>query len=602
MTDSMTPKLATTPPESCYPLLFGKRWNAGGLADAIAGVAIDALIGEYHLLRADAPRRSLSNRRYFERRPGLAHSLRASNRREERIAVELLRNKAACLWTTGSSLRLLDYQVPLKGRRADTGVGKIDLLGVTGAGRLVIAELKVIPESGGRGDSPMAALMEGLRYAAMVEADLGPIRQQIFDSFGIMVSAAPPCVAVLGEHSWWEAWDEVRAAGAWQHAMDSLIAKLASALGIEIACLSLNAELAVSVRPTVMLASHPATVCAAKQTRSHDPQTAYLHSLNHRLWDWAEQHLPDVLVSARRTNGPPVLSREAAHLNIIVPDEPAAAATIRALIPTGHRHTHFGSLRSSQALAQSVFGLIQVLGRQAKLAQVTAECGRPAFGHWEDGWKFELEHEVRTLGEPRPTSIDVLMRREGYQIAVECKFTEAEFGRCSRMQIKPKDEESMRKSCDGSYTVQQGRQERCALTEIGVRYWDYLPHLFGWARDVDHMPCTFGDVYQLARNAMAVTQSCQTGHVLVVYDEDNPAFGPDGFARRQWDAAVTACRQPGLLRRVSWQALLTAVVQDPLLEPVMTNVRAKYFGTERSRDGDLPIAFALERNGHSSPT
>ena len=32
--------------------------------------------------------------------------------------------------------------------------------------------------------------------------------------------------------------------------------------------------------------------------------------------------------------------------------------------------------------------------------------------------------------------------------------------------------------CDGSYTRRMGQQERCCLTEIGVRYWHLVPRLF----------------------------------------------------------------------------------------------------------------------------
>jgi hypothetical protein len=63
-------------------------------------------------------------------------------------------------WPDGSSLRLLDYQVPLKARQDDAGTGKIDLLGVTEVGevgRFVVVELKIDYADGGLGDSPPAA-------------------------------------------------------------------------------------------------------------------------------------------------------------------------------------------------------------------------------------------------------------------------------------------------------------------------------------------------------------------------------------------------------------------------------------------------------------
>ena len=70
---------------------------------------------------------------------------------------------------------------------------------------------------------------------------------------------------------------------------------------------------------------------------------------------------------------------------------------------------------------------------------------------------------------------------------------------------------------------QAGRRERCALAEIGIRYWRYLPRVFNWAADRDHVPCPFHAGYQLARNALA---ACFTpdggfdpnrGHALLIY-------------------------------------------------------------------------------------
>jgi hypothetical protein len=128
------------------------------------------------------------------------------------------------------------------------------------------------------------------------------------------------------------------------------------------------------------------------------------------------------------------------------------------------------------------------------LVPVTAECGRPAFFANHRRWELSLEHEVKTLGEPRPTSIDVLLSAPDRQVAVECKFMEAEFGTCSRPGLQPGDPGCPEQSCNGSYRIQQGRNERCALMVIGVRYWQHLPQLFAWPGDRDHEPCPFGAV------------------------------------------------------------------------------------------------------------
>tara|TARA_R110002072_G_scaffold91255_5_gene203538 strand:- start:2579 stop:3427 length:849 start_codon:yes stop_codon:yes gene_type:complete len=277
-----------------------------------------------------------------------------------------------------------------------------------------------------------------------------------------------------------------------------------------------------------------------------------------------------------------VLDREYAEMNVLVPPDGTHAEEIRAGIAPKQRHRHFTSLRSSQALAQSVFGSIGAVGRLDILTDLTAECGRPAFFTDQKGWNLEFEQDVDLLGEPRPTSIDVLLASSGRRVAVECKFTETEFGTCSRPRLRPGDAGYPKQYCDGSYTVQQGRADRCALTSIGVRYWEYLPQLFSWPADRDHNPCPFGAVYQLGRNALAATATSNDeidlslGHTLIVYDSRNPAFNAGGKADRQWEATLGACLVPGLLRRVSWQHLVGAITPTPELSWLVEGLRGKY--------------------------
>ncbi len=189
---------------------------------------------------------------------------------------------------------------------------------------------------------------------------------------------------------------------------------------------------------------------------------------------------------------------------------------------------------------------------------------------------------METLGEPRPTSIDVLLSGPNRRVAVECKFTEEGFGTCSRPRLRPGDAGYPTERCDGSYRAQAGRGDRCALTAIGVRYWDHLPRLFAWPADRDHEPCPFGAVYQLARNALAAAVTPEgdvdpaPGHALVIYDAHNPAFRAGGEADRQWEAAVGACLVPGLMRRLSWQRLLTFVAEAPNLTWLVHGLRDNY--------------------------
>lgn len=316
--------------------------------------------------------------------------------------------------------------------------------------------------------------------------------------------------------------------------------------------------------------------------RSMPTRAAYERALLECLWAYSDARLAGHLDGGRREGRPPMLAKGRETLNVIVSDE-AETEALRALIPTRERHRHYGSLKSSQALAQSVFGLPLIRDRLDLLAGLEAECGRPAFFTDAGGWTGRLEHEVTVLNERRPTSIDVwLQGPDGARVAVECKFTENEFGRCSRPRLRPGDSGYPAQLCDGSYSVQRDRMTRCSLTEIDIRYWEYLPTLFDWPANVDHTPCPFGETYQIGRNALAATVGSggfidpASGHVLIVYDARNPAFSDSGRAGRQWRVAQDTCRIPGLLRRVSWQRILGALSADASMKPLLAALEAKY--------------------------
>jgi hypothetical protein len=208
------------------------------------------------------------------------------------------------------------------------------------------------------------------------------------------------------------------------------------------------------------------------------------------------------LVEDRAEGGAVVLRWEYRDRNLMIP--PCSASEreqIIGKISRSKRHRHFGSMQSSQALAQSVFGSIEVCGRLPLLSAIKAEDGRPAFGSSLSQTKLEFEKDVDTLGEQsgRSTSVDVWFGGP-YRVAVECKLAEANFGTCSRTRLETDDKQH----CDGSYTLQGGRtKERCALTHAGVGYWNYSKAAFGWSPDIDHRRCPMNETYQLMRNVLA---------------------------------------------------------------------------------------------------
>ena len=176
-----------------YPALFGRG----------AGFDIGDLRREYLSLREDAPSRTLRGKRYFVGHDGVPSARGYSNRREEHSAIALVNLQRDWEHPLGGSFRFLDYQVPLKARQSDGGIGKIDLVGVDDKGRLILTELKVESKHSGRGDSPFSALLQGLRYAAIVEANLAAIAREAKDFFGVEVRETAPVVQLLATEEWW---------------------------------------------------------------------------------------------------------------------------------------------------------------------------------------------------------------------------------------------------------------------------------------------------------------------------------------------------------------------------------------------------------------
>lgn len=317
-------------------------------------------------------------------------------------------------------------------------------------------------------------------------------------------------------------------------------------------------------------------------------RAAYLSALSDRMWQYAGAASPSIVGdldhSERRGDRPPVFRHAVIAGNVLCP--PDAGEEVRqrilATMPVTERHRHFGSMRSSQALAQSVFGSLVALGAVESLCGLRDERGLPAFPDTLAHADVTLEKAVGWLGEPRPTSIDVWIEGD-WRIAVECKLTEAEFGTCSRPRlVEGRDRNYARDHCDGSFSRQRGRSSRCSLSEIGVTYWDHIPELFAWQSSKDMRPCPLAGPYQLVRNVLAAcvgpdgSLAAESGYALVIYDKRNPAFAQGGIADRQWSEAEGALRRPECLRRCSWQSLAAHLAKDRSLEWLVSALDDKY--------------------------
>jgi len=305
-------------------------------------------------------------------------------------------------------------------------------------------------------------------------------------------------------------------------------------------------------------------------------------SLIHRYWIYQEENFRPWEMYFDRPNNdyrrPPVFLETQARFNVITNPVSTTDETenLFKLIPHGEHHKWFRSMNSSQALSLSVLGNLKVYNLFAVLRDLRDDNGLPLLGNENLTFdNFTMEHKINHLGEPRRSSIDGFISGE-YQIAIECKFTESEVGECSRTRLIERDSNYQKDHCDGSYTRQRGRKERCTLSEYGIKYWEHIPQFFNWNKNEDMTDCKLRRNYQLVRNILAAgvkpdgSTSTTNGHAILIYDERNSSCQPGGAIYNAYTETRESLIDPKMLRKISWQRI-TSYIRDKKLLPWLTD-------------------------------
>jgi hypothetical protein len=318
-------------------------------------------------------------------------------------------------------------------------------------------------------------------------------------------------------------------------------------------------------------------------------QTAtYKAELNQRYWEYQKSQFPmwQQFFDQLRSQGirPPVFRIGEAWRNVIVKPNANQQEIDRvlALVPEFDRHKWFRSMNSSQALTQSVLGNLAIHGLLSNLTELQDDDGMALFGKAQVlSDNFAMEFKIDYLGEPRRTSLDGYIGGD-YRVAIECKFTEAEVGTCSRPRLTPADSDYESEYCNGTYAKQKARKGRCSLTEVGVLYWHYIPQLFYWNSDQDLIPCPLAATYQLVRNILAIgvspngEVSSTKGHVVLIYDDRNPAFQRGGAGFVAFMETQRALREPMMLKKCSWQRITQHLRSKGILSWLTEQLMLKY--------------------------
>jgi hypothetical protein len=314
----------------------------------------------------------------------------------------------------------------------------------------------------------------------------------------------------------------------------------------------------------------------------------YKAELTQRYWEYQKSQFPEWQNYFDRPPGqnlrPPVFRTNEAWRNVIFRKNAGQQEFLKllALIPESDRHKWFRSMNSSQALAQTVLGNLAIFGYLNTLSKLRDDDGLELLGEAQaTSGNFAMEYKINYLGEPRPTSLDGYLAGD-YRVAVECKFTEAEVGMCSRPRLTPANSNYYSEHCNGTYSKQRSRLERCSLTEVGVMYWRYIPHLFHWNSEQDLDPCPLNMNYQLVRNILAIgvnpdgRVSTTGGHVVLIYDERNPAFQKSGKGFVAFKATRQALYEPSMLRKCSWQQIVSLMRESGILPWLTKQLALKY--------------------------
>lgn len=195
---------------------------SGYVAECLA-LDADEVAAEYRDRVASAPTRSSP----YVVDHNISGRAEVSGRGEELLAHRIFELGATLHLPGWEPVTVVDFQMPLNSERAD-GLGKVDLLGV-GRGLCVI-ELKL---PGASSDTPLNALLEGVGYAAVVEANQTWIEDELRDR-GHCVGERAASVLVLGPEDYWARWDRTRTTADWRSALRVAGATVSKATGLRV--------------------------------------------------------------------------------------------------------------------------------------------------------------------------------------------------------------------------------------------------------------------------------------------------------------------------------------------------------------------------------
>jgi hypothetical protein len=208
-------------------------------ASAIAALSQDELLFRFDQQRKAAPHRGLY-RPYFVGHDGRTTSGRATNRREEHLAIALWRayRQSGFALPDGTMLFPIEYQLPLKSRRnkLNAGIGKVDLLCVESKGEPWITEIKARPLANGHVETPLKALLEAFAYCAILDANVRDLSRESDDKKRMLLRAVSPLrpnLLIVAPSEYWDLCAIAEARHCWREPLQTISRRIELALKIK---------------------------------------------------------------------------------------------------------------------------------------------------------------------------------------------------------------------------------------------------------------------------------------------------------------------------------------------------------------------------------
>jgi len=219
-----------------------------GFREAAARLTGEGLAEMYQQEVANAPKRYDADKKFLVGQKGTVPRGGKVSRPHEHLAIAVVNRFRSAgegldlpAAPAGDTLDSFAYQVPLKVRQTDPDkrIGKVDLVGAIPEDRLAIVVLKYVSPSatrGSTGDTPLRALLEGLTYTAIVQANRNEILGEIDATYGRKLCDAPPVLIILGNTRYWELCRkrEAQKGAAWINQMERLAQDIDENLGIAV--------------------------------------------------------------------------------------------------------------------------------------------------------------------------------------------------------------------------------------------------------------------------------------------------------------------------------------------------------------------------------